>query len=87
MKTRKIRYKNLKDTKKVNALIFVLILTISITLSYWLVLRAIKLNDTVLDHVVLHIGHIGVYELMGFLFMPKIYPLMKEKWFAKCSKK
>ena len=86
VKTRKIRYKNFKDTKKINALIFVLISTISITLSYWLVLRAMKLKDTVLDHVVLHIGHIlGVYELMGFLFVPKIYPLMKEKWFAKCS--
>ena len=82
VKTRKIRYKNFKDTKKVNALVFLLILTIFLTLSYWLVLRTIESSDITLD-LVLHVGYIC--ELMGCLFMPKIYPLIKEKWFMMCS--
>ena len=85
VKTRKIRYKNFKDTKKVNSLVFVLILTIFFTTSYWLIIRIIR-YDLILEFAVLNIAHIlGVYELMGFLFMPKIYPLIKEKWFTKIN--
>ena len=85
VKTRKIRYKNFKDTKKVNALVFVLILTIVLTLSHWFILRRVAKSDTILQHSMLQIGHtLMIYELMGFLFVPKIYPLIKEKWFIKC---
>ena len=86
VKTRKIRYKNFKDTKKVNALIFMLILTISFTISYYLILLALQDDNAVLRHVILHIGHVLIiYELMGFLFVPKIFPLIREKWFTtKC---
>ena len=85
VKTRKIRYKNFKDTKKVNALVFLYILTIILATSYWFIIRTIQ-DDLILEHAVLHIGHILIiYELMGFLFVPKIYPLIKEEWFTKYS--
>ena len=84
VKTRKIRYENFKDTKKFNALIFTLILTYSLTLSYWFTLRSVQDTDLVLEQAVLQFGHIlSIYELMGFLFVPKIYPLIKEKWFKR----
>ena len=86
VKTRKIRYKNFKDTKKVNTLIFMLIPTIVLTLSYWFIIRSIQDSNPVTEHAVLQIGTSAiVYELMGFLFVPKIYPLIKEKWFTKCN--
>ena len=73
VKTRKIRYKNFKDTKKVNALVFLYILTIILTTSYWFIIHTIQ--DDLIENAVLHIGHIlGVYKLMGFLFVPRIYP-------------
>ena len=84
VKTRKIQYKNFKDTKKVNALVLLLILTFVLT-SYWFIIRTIR-YDHILGHAVLHIGHILIiYEMMGFLFVPKIYPLIKEKWFTKIN--
>ena len=87
VKTRKIRYKNFKDTKKVNALIFMVVPTIVLALSYWFIIRSIQDSNPVTEHAVLQIGTSAmVYELMGFLFVPKIYPLIKEKWFTKCSK-
>lgn len=56
--TRNIRYSNFKDTKKVNALVFVLVYTYSFTLSYWMILQSIERGENYIGRFILHAGHI-----------------------------
>lgn len=75
--TRKIRYKNFKDTKKVNTLVFLLIYTYAISITYWTVFTSI--GDEQSARVVLKVSHtLIIVECIGFLFLPKIYPLVKK---------
>ena len=81
--TRKIKYRDFKDTKKVSILSFLLVLTCTCTLFYWYVLRSIR-ADAILVHAVLQIGHYcTILECQGFLFAPKLFPIIKEKVFKR----
>ena len=77
IKTRKIRKKHFKDTKKVNLLIFLLLFIIAFTLSFWLFFTQLY------DHVVLIIVDIG-HLLTAFLcqlilVLPKVWPSLQRK--------
>lgn len=81
--TRKIRYQNFKDTKKVNALVFFLLYTLSFTLGYWGILRRISSDPSFSGRLTLHVGHVLIVaECMILLFIPKVYPPLR-KAFAK----
>ena len=73
VKTRKIRLRHYKDTKKVNAFIFILNLNIFFTLCYWALLREITLRH--ITGIISHIGHSAlVIFCQVFLFAPKVFP-------------
>ena len=73
VKTRNIRLRHYKDTKKVNAFIFVLNLNIFFTVSYWLFLRSVTKRHIV--DIASHIGHSALVILcQAFLFAPKVFP-------------
>lgn len=73
IKTRKIRLKHYKDTKKVNVFIFLLHLNLFFTISYWYFLRDITIRH--ITDIVSHIGHsLLVIFCQAFLFAPKILP-------------
>ena len=77
--TRKVKHKNFKDSKKTSALSFTLVLTLSIILSYWYILRVIRAH-VVLVHAVLQIGHYFVIlECVGLIFFPKLFPIVKKQ--------
>ena len=83
-KTRKIRMKEFRDTKKVNALIFVMILVVTLTLSYWLLFLYTNDADGWEGDLILHIGHVPTVLLCQFfLFVPKILPLVRKKLLLK----
>lgn len=87
--TRNVNYSNFKDTKKVNALALMLVYTNVFTLSCWLMLQSIQRGENEESRLVLHVGHIlVVMECQGLLFVPKIYPPVKNtfaKYFTKCA--
>ena len=75
IKTRNIRLRHYKDTKKVNAFIFVLNLNIVLTVSYWILLRQVSQRH--ITGIVSHIGHSAlVISCQVFLFAPKVFPPM-----------
>ena len=77
--TRNVKHKNFKDTKKVSALSFAMVFTLSVVLSYWYILRIIGAN-VVLVHAVLQIGHYCIIlECQGFIFAPKLFPIIKQR--------
>lgn len=77
VKTRKIRRAHFKDTKKVNAFLFVLLTVIFLTFSYWMIFRTISAKKGYSD-ITLHIAHIIIVaSCQGFLFIPKILPPLK----------
>ena len=74
VKTRKIRQAHFKDTKKVNAFLFLLVTVIFITLAYWMIFRTIGAKKGYSD-ITLHLSHvIIVASCQGFLFIPKVLP-------------
>ena len=81
IKTRKIRRKHFKDTKKVNLLIFLLLFIIVFTLSFWL------LFSDLYDHIVLIVlvaGHLLTAFLCQFiLIFPKVWPPLQKKMCQK----
>ena len=84
--TRKVSHKNFKDTKKVSALCFVIVLTLPIVLAFWYVLRLVGAH-IIAVHSVLQVGHYSVIlECMGFIFAPKLFPVVKERLMRRyCS--
>jgi hypothetical protein len=54
--TRNISHKNFKDTKKISALCFVIVLTLSMLLAYWYVLRLVRAH-IVAVHGALQLAH------------------------------
>lgn len=84
--TRRIRYKNFKDTKKVNGLVLFLIYTYTFTLFYWMLTWRLNGSETFISKIILNIGHILIVsECVGMLFVPKVYPLVKEAVTTKRS--
>jgi len=75
-KTRKIRRKNFKDTKKVNAFIFFHLFFLSSILA--LVLLGFALHNHRLFDISLYVGSsVEVVIEVSFLFVPKVYPPLK----------
>lgn len=75
-KTRKVRLRHYKDTKKVNAFIFILNLNIFFTVSYWVLLRFITTKRHV-SSIISHVGHSTLVILcQALLFAPKVFPPM-----------
>ena len=94
-KTRKIRRKHFKDTKKVNIYLFTNILLICTVAPLWYVLRTSTVNgpSTGPGVIVLNIGYAGTATLCQLLlFAPKIMPPLTRQLFHKtdsqkvCSK-
>ncbi len=74
VKTRKIRQAHFKDTKKVNAFLFLLVTVIFLTLAYWMIFRTIGAKKGYSD-ITLHLAHIIIVaSCQGFLFVPKVLP-------------
>ena len=77
--TRKIKYRDFKDTKKISILSFLVVFTCATSLFYWYLFRIIR-ADVILIHSVLQIGHYCIIlECQGFVFAPKLFPVMKER--------
>lgn len=76
--TRNIRYKNFKDTKKVNALVLILLLFYSLSIPFWIYLQLTGSAYTS-RAILLQVAHTSIIVgCIGLLFVPKIYPLLKE---------
>ncbi len=83
VKTRKIRWKNFKDTKKVNAFVFLYTYTLSLCLCLFLIGRASNNKEFTL--AILHSGSSVLIILTVTLFLfPKLYPPLRRKF---CRKK
>ena len=77
--TRKVKYRNFKDTKKVSVLCFVVVFTCALLLFYWYLLRIIKANF-ILIHATLQFGHYCIIlECLGFIFAPKLFPILRDR--------
>lgn len=74
IRSRKIRDKNFKDTKKVNMFIFCLFFDILLPLSYWWLLENLGTSVTLyVAAIPLHIGHFGIILLcLSLLILPKL---------------
>lgn len=76
IKTRKIRKCNFKDTKKVNAFVFLYIFLVILLLILWMTAR--ELSMVSYGEAALHFGHsIMVIMVQVLLFIPKLYPALK----------
>lgn len=83
VKTRKIHRENFKDTKKVNAFIFILLIVIYIISAQWLIFRSIGVKKGYAS-IPLHVGHvIIVVSCQGLLFIPKIVPPLQRNLFKR----
>ncbi len=77
--TRKIRFRNFKDTKKIKVLCFLVVFTCATILFYWYLARVIDAN-AILVHALLQFGHYAVIlECQGFIFAPKLLPVVQKR--------
>ena len=84
-KTRKIRMKHFKDTKKVNAFLFMNILLVCVGIPFWWVLRTV--NDSS-SRIFPYIGFAGIAILCQLLLIaPKVIPPLTRMLFHKTPKK
>ena len=84
-KTRKIRRKHFKDTKKVNSYIFMNILLICVAMSQWWVLRTN--NYPAASLITVYISYGGSAVLCQILlFIPKVMPPLVRHLFQRTSK-
>ena len=80
-KTRKIKHKNFKDTKKVIALIVTAMVTSFLSIVYIIIFEALEVHPLFID-TLLELSHSSfILECQFFLFMPKNFPLLKIKLF------
>ncbi len=84
IKTRKIRKKNFKDTKKVNVFVFLYILIVSLCLGLFLVGRATNSPDFTLG--VLHsCTSILIILTVTLFFSPKLYPPLRREFVRRTT--
>ena len=75
--TRKVRLQHFKDTKKVNALLFILCIGIALVYSYWLLLQALG-TKRYIANLPLQIGHfVLILSFLSLLFVPKVLPPLR----------
>lgn len=73
IKTRKIRKKHFKDTKKVNLFVYVNILLTVFLVGFWITTRNVSNNFDA--EVALHVSHtLTIFFSQCLLIVPKIYP-------------
>ena len=85
-KTRKIRRKHFKDTKKVNIYLFMNILLICTVAPLWYVFRTSRVNGPTSGPgvIVVNIGYAGTATLCQLLlFVPKVMPPLTRQLFHK----
>ena len=83
IKSRKIRYTNFKDTKKVNLFISLLFINATCSFSYWQILQYSGFHYA--SAVILCVGHIlGAFLCQAILFIPKVWPSIKKKIIIVC---
>lgn len=79
IKSRKIKRKNFKDTKKLCALSYFLVLTGAIAITYWCILRLIQADSLLINALLQVTFIIVIFECLGLIFAPKILPLLKDR--------
>ena len=85
IKTRKVRLIHFKDTKKVNSCIFLLLLIVILTLSYWLLFDTIAPSKYA-GIVTLYVAHVlSAIICQVFLFVPKVWPPLWRKMASTLS--
>ena len=83
VKTRSIQLKDFKDSTKIIAFSFWFLLTATVGLSYWFILSTIEASSILL-HISLQISHYFlIFQCLAFLFMPKLCPILKQKYRKK----
>ena len=85
IKTRKIRYKQFKDSRKVNMYLFCLTIVSTMTFGYWLLLDRSNTYKYYHSLTPLQIGLSIIALLCQFLlFIPKVFPPFKRYTMARC---
>ena len=85
IKTRKIRHKQFKDSRKVNMYLFCFTVVSAMTFGYWLFLDQSNTYEHYLSLTPVHIGLSMIVLLCQFLlFIPKVLPPFKRYIMAKC---
>ena len=84
IKTRKLRYKDFQDNKMVNLLFFFIVL---IGISGLILYKVtFDLGSLLVSYIVLHVVHCTYIGLcQGFLFVPKLYPVIKRMLHEKLN--
>ncbi len=73
VQTRKIKLSNFKDTKKVNAYVFVTVITVCVLLPLWFVTDMAIMND-VLGHIFLDVAFLAVgFFCQLYIFVPQVF--------------
>lgn len=86
IKTRKIRYKHFKDTRKVNTYLFCFTIITAMTIGCYLLLDRSKAYKYYLSPTPIQIGLSMVALLCQFLlFVPKVFPPFKRYITARCD--
>ena len=86
IKTRKIKHENFKDTKKVITLMMILFMTSCLCTVYVFIFEALELHF-LYSSTLLIIGQCSfVIECIFFLYVPKIYPIIKQNISLKLAK-
>ena len=84
IKTRKLRYKHFQDNKNVNLLFFLIVLIVISGLILYKV--TFDLCSLLVSYIVLHVVHCTYIGLcQGFLFVPKLYPIIKRMLHEKLN--
>ena len=85
IKTRKIRHKHFKDSRKVNMYLFCFTVVSAMTFGYWLFLDQSNTYEYYLSLTPIHIGLSTIVLLCQFLlFIPKVLPPFKHYIIARC---
>ena len=79
--TRKIKYHDFKDTKKISVLSFLLVFTCVSTLFYWYLFNTIRSGPSyTFVNTALNVGHYCIIlECQAFIFAPKLFPVIKKR--------
>ena len=84
IKSRKIRFAQFKDTKKVNLFIFLILIVGVSCYSYWILFMIANLYEDAPAYI-LYVGHIiFAFLCQSILFVPKVWPPVREKLLRKC---
>ena len=85
IKTRKIRYKQFKDSRKVNMYLFCFTIVSAMIFGYWLLLAQSNSYEYYLSLTPIQIGLSMIVLLCQFLlFIPKVFPPFKRYIMTRC---